>query len=388
MSRLRVAIVIPGFVEARDDPGLPAVVDLVERIAAAHDTHVVALRHPPARPLYQVAGATVHPLGGGRRAGPLGRGTILTRGIASLVRIHRRQPLDLIHAFWADEAGAVAALTARLIGRPAIVSVMGGELVRMADIGYGTGLGRGGRWTTALALRRAALVTCGSSTIREQVLARRRGANVELLPLGVDTTTFSPADAPPPEVPRILFVGGLEPVKDPQLMIRAFADLAGSHTDARLDICGRGSLRHELESLAAQLGIGERVNFRGQLPRGRLPEVYRSVSVLAVSSRHEAQSMVAIEAAACGIPVVGTRVGALPDLGEGAMTVPVGDRPGLAWALATVLDDKARAASMGLAGRAVVVERYDIESTANELLEHYAGLITGVPRRPWRAGSA
>lgn len=386
MSRLRVAIVIPGFVEARDDPGLPAVVDLVARIAAAHDTHVVALRHPPARPLYRVAGATVHALGGGRAAGPSGRAALLARGLLALLRIHRQRPLDLVHAFWADEAGAVAALAARMIGRPAIVSVMGGELVRLADIGYGAALGRGGRLTAALALRQAALVTCGSTTIRELVLARAPRATVELLPLGVDTTAFSPAGEPARGVPRILFVGGLEPVKDPQMLIRAFADLAGSHPDARLDIVGQGSLQAEIRRLAAELGIGERVTFRGQLPRGALPEVYRAASVLAVSSRHEAQSMVAIEAAACGVPVVGTRVGALPDLSHGALTVPVGDRAGLARALATVLDDPVLAASMGVAGRAVVVERFDIRRTADELLERYAGLVTG-PRRRRRADS-
>jgi len=392
MRRLRVAIVIPGFVEARDDPGLPAVVDLVERVAAAHDTHVVALRHPPGRPGYRVAGATVDALGGGRAAGPWGRGWILARGIAHVLRIHRRRPLDLVHGLWADEAGAVSGLAARLIGRPAIVSVMGGELVRMEDIGYGAGLGRGGRWTAAFALRGAAIVTAGSSAVQGQALARRPGADVRLLPLGVDTKLFRPGGTPPNAAARILFVGSLEPVKDPALLIRAFAGLVAGplagRPDVSLEIVGEGSLRRQLELLAAQLGITERVTFQGQLARTLLPEAYRSASVLAVPSRHEAQSMVAIEAAACGIPVVGTRVGALPDLGEGALTVPVGDEANLSRALATVLDDPARASSMGAAGRAVAVERYDLDRTSRAMLGVYEGLVTDGPRRRRRSASA
>jgi glycosyltransferase involved in cell wall biosynthesis len=408
MRRLRVAIVLPGFVEARDDHGLPAVVDLVERVAAAHDTHVVALRHPPARPAYRVAGATVDALGGGRAAGPWGRGWILARGIAQVLRIHRRRPLDLVHGLWADEAGAVATLAARLIGRPAIVSVMGGELVRMENIGYGAGLGRGGRWTASLALRGAAIVTAGSSIVLAQVLARRPSADVELFPLGVDTKLFSPGPTPPHAAARILFVGSLEPVKGPALLIRAFAGLlaglpagqvaglaaglAPSHPEVSLEIVGEGSLRRPLEHLAAQLGIAERVTFHGRLARTLLPEAYRSATVLAVPSRHEAQSMVAIEAAACGIPVVGTHVGALPDLGEGALTVPVGDAASLtralARALATVLDDPARASSMGAAGRAVAVERYDLDHTSRALLGVYDDLVTEGSRRRRRSASA
>jgi glycosyltransferase involved in cell wall biosynthesis len=110
---------------------------------------------------------------------------------------------------------------------------------------------------------------------------------------------------------------------------------------------------------------------------------------LVVSSRHESQSMVAVEAAASGIPVVGTQVGVLPDLGDGALTVPVGDAGApvatLAAAMATVFDDPTLAARMGAAGRAAAVARFDIERTVADLLERYDGLVTngsGRGRRP------
>src|SRR4029079_7178540 len=112
-----------------------------------------------------------------------------------------------------------------------------------------------------------------------------------------------------------------------------------------------------------------------QLARSTMPIRYRGAALLAVTSRHEGQSMVAVEAAACGLPVVGTRVGVLPDLGDGAMTAPVGDETGLADALAAVLDDRGRAARMAAAGRTVAVARFDLERTTTDLLERYAGLV-------------
>ena len=98
--------------------------------------------------------------------------------------------------------------------------------------------------------------------------------------------------------------------------------------------------------------------------------------------------MVAVEAAACGIPVAGTRVGALPDLGRGALIVTVGDERGLATALAKILDDPPLAASMGAAGRAAAVARFDIDSTAGGLLDLYAGLVTAGERRRREIGRA
>ncbi len=199
-------------------------------------------------------------------------------------------------------------------------------------------------------------------------------------------------DDPPGSV---LFAGSLEPVKDPALALRVFAALAVDRPGLRLDVIGEGRLRGDLERLAAQLGIGDRVSFLGQVPRNEMPARYRAARLLLVTSRHEGQSMVAVEAAASGIPVVGTRVGVLPDLGSGALTVPLGDEAGLIAAAAMVLDDPARATAMGAAGRAAAVARYDLDRTSADLMSHYEALRQPAPRslvramtvRPWRANA-
>ena len=374
--RLRVAFVTPGFVVERDEPGMPAIVDLVERIASVHDCEVIALRHPRARQAYRVAGARVTSLGAGAATGPRGRATVLAGGVRAVLRRHRHRPFDLIHALWADEAGAVATIAGRLVRRPVVVSVLGGELVRIPDIGYGAALGRGGRWTVGLSFRGANLVTAGSSTTLAALVGRRRTRPVALLPLGVDTTMFRPAEPPGRHAPRtILFAGSLEPVKDPATMLRVFGRLATDRPGLELELVGDGRLRAGLEASVAGTALAGRIRFAGQVRWDAMPARYRSATVLAVTSRHEGQSMVAVEAAASGLPVVGTRVGVLPDLGDGATTVAVGDETGLADALAAVLDDPARAARMAAAGRAIALASFEVERTTADVLERYAHLV-------------
>ncbi len=357
--RLRICVVTPGFARNVHEPGLAALTDLIGRIGEVHDVQVVALRHPSRQPPYEAFAATVHAQGPVRAVGATGRLRVLLRGIQAVTRLHQRRPFDLIHAFWADEAGAVATLAGRLVRRPTLVSVMGGELVALPDISYGALLGRGGRLTTALSLRLATSVTAGSTFLRDQVVRARPGRDVTLQPLGVDLTEFAPAAATKSmgSQQTVLFVGSLESVKDPEMMLRVFASVAHHRERLRLRMVGDGSQRAHLAGMAGDLGIADLVEFTGQLPRGALPDVYRSASVLCITSRHEAQSMVAVEAAACAVPVVGTRVGVLPDLGAGALTVPIGDEHALSVALARLLDDPRLAGMIGRAGRAAVEQQ-------------------------------
>lgn len=371
MNGLRICFVMPGFPIERDEPGLAAVVDMIERVAAVHDVEVVSLRHPSRRPAYTLAGARIHPLGLGRARGARGRAQVLLRGVRAVTTLHKRRPIDVVHALWADEVGAIATTAARMIDRPSIVSFMGGELTALPDIGYGAQIGRGGRWTVRVATRRADMITVGSIYLRLQAEAVI-GDDVRLVdqPLGVDLATYYPADSPPLGQ-TVLFAGSLEPVKDPELAVRAFAALAETHPDARLLVVGSGSLRGRLAALAAELGVADRVDLVGRVSRDRMPEIYRAASVLLITSRHEAQSMVAVEAAASGLPVVGTRVGVMADLGDAARTVSESDPQALAREVGRILDDPAEAARMRVAAREIAAARYDINLTASTVLKRH-----------------
>jgi glycosyltransferase involved in cell wall biosynthesis len=262
-----------------------------------------------------------------------------------------------------------------------MASMLGGELAALPALGYGAALGVGGRWTVRLTLRLADLVTAPTSAGLAAIEAMGHRARTAAMPLGVDTALFRPPDDPGSRRDdQLLFTGALAPVKNPGLVVRAAAAAMATRPGLRLVVAGDGPLRRDVAEACRLLGIGDRVELAGDVPRPALAERYRRATALVIGSWHEGQSMVAVEAAASGLPIVGTRVGVLGDLGAAARTVDVGDEPGLAAALAAVLDDAELRARMAAAGRVVARSRYALETCVEGVLDAYRSLSAGSRR--------
>jgi glycosyltransferase involved in cell wall biosynthesis len=367
---MRLCLIVPGFSAAEDDWCIPALHHLVRRLAAAHEVTVLALRHPPRKDPYSFFGARVLPLAAGTRTGAW-RVALLLRALATVKREHRRRPFDVIHGLWADEAGFVAIAGGRRLGVRSVVSVMGGELVGLTDIGYGVQLGGAGRWLVRHSLTGADAVTVGSEALLGRVGAVRGRRPIELAPLGVDTSLFRPdgGRADLPGDPCLLQVASLTPVKNQRLLLEAFAEVAAGHPEARLHLVGAGPLEAALVSRARSLGLDERVVFHGAVPHHELPPVYRAADLHVVSSRFESQGMAVLEAAACGTATVGTPVGILPELARdgAARTVPSADPGALAAALLALLEDRQQIRLLGGAAVARIREDLTVEKFVQRL---------------------
>jgi len=105
-------------------------------------------------------------------------------------------------------------------------------------------------------------------------------------------------------------VGNLVPLKGHDLVIRALAALP----DTSLIIAGGGALLGDLERLAKEVGVSERVRFLGAVPQPALPEIYSAADALVLASSHEGLPNVIMEAIACGTPVIATKVGGIPEI--------------------------------------------------------------------------
>ncbi len=378
---MRIAIVTPGFSADETDWCIPVLLNLVRTLAVQHEVTVFALRYPHRHDRYRVYDATVQALGGGI-AGGLKRGPVLVRALAALVREGRRQRFDVIHGFWADEAGALAVAAGRLLHVPSIVTVMGGELVGDRDLDYGVQLSKVGRRLVHWSLPRANCVTVGSRLVAQ--LAQRH-VTVDCLretPLGVDTALFR-CDGPTVDLagaPRLLQIASLTPVKDQSTLLQALAMLAPAFPDVHLHLVGEGPLQAVLEDQARSLGLSSHLTLHGAVHHELTPSYYRGADLFVLSSRYESQSMVMLEAAACGCPIVGTAVGLLPEFLPTACLALPASAEALALVVAAACRDTAYRRRLGETLQRRVSAAYGLSACVATFVQLYEELAQTAAR--------
>jgi|GEM_PF-125872 len=340
---VQVGLILPGGLDPEGGRSIPAIEALVERLAVHAAVRAFATAVPASGRTSCFRGIPVTPVGGW----PPGR------GLATVLREHRRRRFDLFHAFWAGTPGLIASAAGLLTGRPAVLHLAGGELAALRDIGYGAGLSWPRRLAVRLSLAGASAVTAASTGLAEA--AARAGVVVHLLPLGVDRGRWRPTGPRPrPEgrPARLVTVASLNPVKDHDTLLQAVRDLLDRGYVVELDVVGVDTMRGQVQHRAETLGLDRVVTFHGPLPNAALPPVMQQADLLVVSSRHEAGPVVLFEAGMLGVPTVGTRVGCVADWApDAALTVPERDAGALASAIGTLLDDDVRRVRIGAAAR-------------------------------------
>ncbi|GAB7051093.1 glycosyltransferase [Catenuloplanes indicus] len=175
------------------------------------------------------------------------------------------------------------------------------------------------------------------------------------------------------DVPTVAFVGRLDSEKNLDVLVRAFATVR-RRVRAQLLLVGTGAEDRALRALAAELGVADSVRFAGFVPDEELPDAYAASTVFVNPGTAELQSLVTLEAMACGRPVLGADAAALPHLvinDETGYLFAPGDTRALAGHLATLLQDPHLAAALGRRARAVA-EQHDESRTVAAFEQLYA----------------
>jgi glycosyltransferase involved in cell wall biosynthesis len=371
---MRIALVVPGGVDRSGrDRVIPALLWLIERLARRHTLHVFALDQEPEPCVYSLLGATVHNLGR-TVAPPFVRA--LWRWQMLLAGLRAAGPFDVVHGLWAAPPGLLAALAGRRLGVPTVVSLAGGELAALPEIGYGAGLRWQGRFQVELALRLAACVTGGSRYVLAPLAGRMAACWV---PLGVDAARFDgPAERPAGPPWRLLHIASLNRVKDQETLLLALRRVVAEQPALHLDIVGEDTLGGAVQARCVALGLGGHVTFHGFRPSEDLRPLYQCAHLHILTSRHESQAVVVGEAAAAGLPTVGTAVGIVAELApERALAAPVGDERALAEGILALLRDPPRRERMGHAARDWA-RQHDADWTAARFEQIFAGVMRNV----------
>jgi len=325
------------------------------------------------------------------------RNESLTAGLPTLRSVHRKLPVPGLSSM-AYGAGAMAAVhfIEQRGFRPDIVHahvysagwpaslIAGWRRIPMVLTEHNSAFPR--RLLTARQLRMARQALSSAALVMPVSQALQQGiedygirTSFQIVPNVVDTSIFHPADAgeatrvtETPAEPgaaldtqrRLLFVGGLTPVKGMPDLLAALKILNQSRRDWRLDVVGDGPQRNEYMALAVSLGLSDQVSFHGFQPKSVIAAFMRHANFLVLPSLWENSPCVVIEAMASGLPVIASRVGGISEVvtEDVGILTPPNDPALLAAALAKALQqpdrfERRRLASMAKRYAPAVVGR-------------------------------
>ena len=259
-----------------------------------------------------------------------------------LRRLIREERFDLVHAHIYASATA-AAIAVLGTGVPLVITEHTEALWQ----------GRRERWASRRVYRRAQHIIAVSGAIRQRLIERdavlpERITVIHNAVIPAPDTSPSALPSDLREGPLVGVVARLQPEKGVADFLKAAARVCAAVPEARFLVAGDGPLRDELLALAGRLGVGEQVRFLGYRADARA--LIGLLDVLVVPSLTEGTPLIVLEAMAAGVPVVASAVGGIPDQirhGKEGLLVPAGAPAAVGGALLELVQDRARARSLG-----------------------------------------
>ncbi len=265
-------------------------------------------------------------------------------------RLHAENPFDGIWGIMANAAG-IASLFFK-IAHPDVFYVLSAQ-EGDSDAEYRS---RTWFWKPLYRLvhAKADMVLAVSAFLEERTRRLGYAGKIRVLHNGVDGASFRPAEGTVPIFPHsVVTVSRLVAKNGVSDLMAAVSMLPAPYADTVLTVVGDGPLRSALKAEAAALGIAHRVVFAGAVPHAEVPRYLRSSAVFARPSLSEGFGNVFLEAMACGIPVIGTRTGGIPETvihGRNGLLCEPGDKAGICGALGRMLGDPALRGACARAG--------------------------------------
>lgn len=285
--------------------------------------------------------------------------TVFPFGFPGIYRVLRRQPFDVVHIQEPGSLGISALLAAGIIGVPTVGALhfTPDQVARMTTGGISNAFIR----TIAESYIRFiypkySAIMVPTQTFVDYLHTLGIRIRTEVVSNGVDTDRYAP-----PQKPRkmsqtelqLLYIGRLDKDKNVMTLIEALR-YADSHVTCV--IAGSGKDKQLLMERARALGVQDRITWKGTITEEQMIDLYRRVDCFVIMSEFEIQSIVTLQAIASGLPVLGARAGALPELirdGQNGFTLAPHDARGLGQKMNYLLSHPDARRRMGTASRAL-----------------------------------
>ena len=195
---------------------------------------------------------------------------------------------------------------------------------------------------------------------------------------GIDTSVFRPIPAIEPDEFNVMATASADvPLKGLDYLIRAISILANEIPELKLTVLGKLKEDGKTAKLIRQLGLENRIHFYSGLSSQEIAELYAKASCAVVPSIYEGFGLPAGEAMACGVPVITTNGGALPEVvGDAGITVQTRDHIALADAIRTLLGDSNLRRTLAAKGRSRILELFSWEVAASDMLQLYREVVS------------
>ncbi len=306
---------------------------------------------------------------------------------------HRRDDFDLIHD---NQSLGFGLLGLQAMGFPLIATIHHPITVdRRLEIEHAKGLYKKltlARWysftrmQTEVARRIKRVITVSENSFadihRDHKVPTER---MHIVPVGVDPELFKPIPSIKATPGHLITTASADvAMKGLSYLLEALAKLRTEDDRLHLTVIGRKKEGGKSEETIERLGLTDHVQFVTGVPEERIIELYSEAELAVVPSLYEGFSLPAIEAMSCGVPLVATTGGALPEVvgddNDTALLVAPGDSEALAVRIATALDDPELRARIGARGRQRVIDRWTWRHTAERTVEQYRALLAEDPR--------
>jgi glycosyltransferase involved in cell wall biosynthesis len=301
-------------------------------------------------------------------------------------RVARKARFDLIHAHWSIPQGLTGIVLRKVFGTPCMVSLHGSDVYGLRAPLL--------RSLNAKVIFGSDVCTANSTATAETARRLTGRDNIQVIPMGVNVNLFKSSrngmKRYREEGPNILYAGRLIELKGVHYLIDAFPRILDIYPGAKLLIVGSGPYKSSLMVLSDRLKLQDRIQFIDAIPQEELLPYYSMADVFVLPSvvtddgETEGLGVVLLEAMACETPVIGTRVGGIPDIikdGETGLLVKEKDPEDLAEKVLRLLIDDDLRRTLAFNGRRLIEERFSWEKVAEKFLNLYQTMVDrSVPR--------